>query len=72
MHVVQGLANLRLLNIKRAGRCFDEAKAFKVPRKSQMLILIQSTFHFIIILLECMYKMVNERIMEDFRRKAKT
>jgi hypothetical protein len=49
MHVVQGLANLRLLNIKRAGRCFDEAKAFKVPRKSQMLILIQSTFHFIII-----------------------
>lgn len=43
MHVVQGLANLRLMNIKRAGRCFDDAKAFKVPRKSQMLILVQST-----------------------------
>jgi len=40
MHVVQGLANLRLLNVKRAGRCFDEAKSFKIPRKSQMLILI--------------------------------
>ena len=40
MHVVQGLANLRLLHLKRAGRCFDEAKAFKVPRKSEMMILI--------------------------------
>ncbi len=36
MHVVQGLANLRLLHYKRAGRCFDDARAFKVPRKSSM------------------------------------
>jgi hypothetical protein len=40
MHVVSGLANLRLLKIKKAGRCFDEAKAYTVPRKSDMLILV--------------------------------
>jgi hypothetical protein len=44
MHVVQGLSNLRLLHLKRAGRCFDEAKAYIVPRKSEMLILVQSKF----------------------------
>jgi hypothetical protein len=41
MHNVQGLCYLRSnQNIRKAGRCFEDAKAFKVERRSELMILV--------------------------------
>lgn len=34
MYVIQGLGNLRIDNIKRACKCFEESRQFKVEKKS--------------------------------------
>ena len=43
MHVLQGLSYLRSKNIKRAGRCFNEAKLYQVSRKTELQMLVEST-----------------------------
>lgn len=42
MHVVQGLSYLRSQNMKRAGRCFNEAKLYQVSRKTELQMLVES------------------------------
>ena len=46
MNVIQGLCCMRMQNLKKAGRCFDEARNYKVQRKSEMYILLQSKILF--------------------------
>jgi hypothetical protein len=46
--VIQGLGHLRIDNLKRACKCFEESRQFKVQKKSELLILLE----------KCIYKMI--------------
>jgi hypothetical protein len=71
MLVVQGLCNLRTQNVKKAGHCFEEARLYKGPRKTELVTLMESKYASLIYYcLECVHKMVQTRVMEYFRDRA--
>jgi len=62
MHVVQGLANLRNGNLKKAGKRFEEARQFKIVKKSELLLMVEKS----------LFKMIHSRIMDYFRNMTKS
>ncbi len=42
MHILEGLGHLRSKNIKRAGKCFNEAKLYQVSRKNELQMLMET------------------------------
>ena len=42
MHILEGLGYLRSKNIKRAGKCFNEAKLYQVSRKNELQMLMET------------------------------
>lgn len=42
LHQVMGIAEFRQGDLKACGRCFEEAKGYKVERRSELSILFKS------------------------------
>ena len=42
IHIIEGLCHLRTGNAKKAGRCFEEARNYKVTQKREITVLNES------------------------------